>query len=94
MGKRGRMKQERVAEKLLAIRNALGISQSEMLNRLGFADRLDYKRVSEYERAKNEPPLAVLLAYARVAGICTDTLIDDELDLPAKLPARPKHFHR
>lgn len=91
MGKRARMRQERLAEKLLQIRQALGLSQSEMLRRLGFEDVLDYKRISEYELGKNEPPLAVLLQYARVAGVCLDRLIDDDLSLPVKLPAKPKH---
>ena len=91
MGKKARMKQERLAEKLLQVRTALGLSQSEMLRGLGFEEVLDYKRISEYELGKNEPPLAVLLQYARVAGVCVDVLIDDELDLPAKLPAKPKH---
>jgi transcriptional regulator with XRE-family HTH domain len=91
MGKRARMRQERLAEKLLQIRLALGLSQSDMLRRLGFEDSLDYKRISEYELDKNEPPLAVLLSYARAAGVCTDVLIDDDLDLPGKLPAKPKH---
>ena len=90
MGKRARMRQERLAEKLLQIRLALGLSQSEMLRRLGFEDALDYKRISEYELGKNEPPLAVLLSYARAVNVSTDVLIDDELDLPAKLPARTK----
>ena len=85
------MRQERLAEKLLQIRQALGLSQSEMLRRLGFEDVIDYKRISEYELGKNEPPLAVLLSYARLAGVCVDVLIDDELDLPAKLPAKPRH---
>ena len=85
------MRQGRLAEKLVQIRNALGLSQSEMMKRLGFEDVLDYKRVSEYELGKNEPPLAVLLRYAEVAGVCTDVLIDDERDLPTKLPAKPKH---
>ena len=88
------MRQGRLAEKLVQIRNALGLSQSEMMKRLGFEDVLDYKRISEYELGKNEPPLAVLLRYAEVAGVCTDVLIDDELDLPAELPARPKHTRR
>lgn len=91
MGKRARMRQERLAEKLLQIRLALGLSQSEMLSRLGFQDAFDYKRISEYELGKSEPPLAVLLQYARVAGVCVDTLIDDEMDLPAKLPSKTKH---
>ena len=91
MGKRARMRQERLAGKLLQVRIGLGLSQSEMLRRLGFEDVLDYKRISEYELGKNEPPLAVLLSYARAAGVCVDVLIDDELDLPDKLPAKPKH---
>ena len=91
MGKRARMRQERLAEKLLQIRLTLELSQSDMLRRLGFEDALDYKRISEYELDKNEPPLAVLLSYARVAGVCMDALVDDELDLPDKLPAKPKH---
>lgn len=91
MGKRARMRQGRLAEKLLQIRQALELSQSDMLRRLGFEDALDYKRISEYELDKNEPPLAVLLSYARVAGVCMDVLVDDDLDLPAKLPAKPKH---
>jgi transcriptional regulator with XRE-family HTH domain len=91
MGKKARMRQERLADKLLQIRSALGLSQTEMLKRLGFAELIDYKRISEYELGKNEPPLALLLSYAHAAGVCVDLLIDDELDLPAKLPAKPKH---
>lgn len=91
MGKKARMRQERLSEKLLQIRIALGLSQSEMMRQLGFEEVLDYKRISEYELGKNEPPLAVILQYARRAGICTDVLLDDNLDLPAKLPAKPKH---
>lgn len=85
MGKRARMRQERLAGKLLQIRQALGLSQREMLSRLGFEEVLDYKRISEYELGKNEPPLAVILSYARAVNISTDVLIDDELELPANL---------
>ena len=60
--------------------------------------RLSYNRlplypasVSMYESGKREPPLPVLLRYARLAGVCLDRLVDDELYLPAKLPSRPKH---
>lgn len=91
MGKRARMRQRRLAEKLLQIRIALGLSQTEMLRRLGFEDQLDYKRISEYELGRNEPPLAVLLKYARAAGVCLDSLVDDEIDLPKKIPSKPKH---
>lgn len=94
MGKRARMKQEGLADKLLQVRQALDLSQSEMLRRLGFEKVLDYKRISEYETGRSEPPLAVLLQYARVAGVCVDVLIDDEQTLPAKLPSKPKHTRR
>ncbi|MDT5061917.1 MAG: Helix-turn-helix domain [Acidobacteriota bacterium] len=82
---------ERLAEKLLQIRLALGLSQTEMLYRLGAEDLMTYHRISEYERGKNEPPLRILLLYARTVNISTDVLIDDDLDLPAKLPAKPRH---
>ena len=88
MGRRARIKPERLAEKLLQVRAALGLSQSELLRRLGFEDLIDYKRISEYELAVAEPPLPVLLQYGRVAGIHVEDLIDDELDLPAKLPGK------
>ncbi|HEX8558528.1 MAG TPA: helix-turn-helix transcriptional regulator [Pyrinomonadaceae bacterium] len=80
-----------MAEKLLTIRQALGLSQTEMLRRLGAEERMAYHRISEFETGKGEPSLIILLEYARAAGVCVDVLIDDRLDLPAKLPARPKH---
>jgi transcriptional regulator with XRE-family HTH domain len=84
MGGRARMRPKRLAEKLLQIRNALGLSQTEMLSRLGFDDVLSYHRISNYELGTGEPPLIVLLQYARVAGVYVDVLIDDDLDLPDK----------
>jgi transcriptional regulator with XRE-family HTH domain len=56
-----------------------------MLKRLDVEDLIAYQRISEYELGKREPLLLVLLAYARVANISTDVLIDDEMDLPARL---------
>ncbi len=85
MGKRERRKPERLAEKLKQIREALELSQSEMLKRLGVQDQIDYTAISKYELGRNEPSLIILLQYARVAKISTDVLIDDERDLPAKL---------
>ena len=82
-----RLESKRLGDKLLEIRNAFGLSQSEMLRRLGFEDVLFYNRISDYELGKREPPLPLLLQYARLAGVSTDVLIDDDLDLPARLPA-------
>ena len=86
-----RPKPERLAEKLLQIRTALGLSQTEMLRRLGLEEVMNYARISEYETGVREPSLMTLLQYARAAGVCADVLIDDEQDLPAKIPGKPKH---
>lgn len=91
MGTRARLRQERLGEKLLQIRLALGLSQTEMLHRLGAEDLISYNQISRYESGQREPPLRILLQYARVANVSTDALIDDELDLPAKLPSAMKH---
>lgn len=90
MGKRARRKPERLAEKLIQIRTALGLSQSELLRRLEVEDQIDYTAISKYELGRNEPSLIILLQYARVANVSTDVLIDDALELPAKLPAKTK----
>jgi transcriptional regulator with XRE-family HTH domain len=94
MGRRGRIRQERLAEKLLQIRLAFGLSQTELLKLMGVDDLIVYNQISRYETGTHEPPLRILLAYARLAGVCVEKLIDDELDLPAKLPRKPKHSHR
>jgi transcriptional regulator with XRE-family HTH domain len=91
MGARPRLRQKRLPEKLRAIRDALGLSQTGMLKRLGAEDLIEYNRISEFESGKSEPPLLIILQYARVANVWTDVLIDDELDLPAKLPSAKKH---
>ena len=88
MGTKPRSKPERLPEKLLAIREALGLSQTEMLYRLGVEDLISYKQISKYETAVREPTLVILLRYARVAGVSMETLADDELDLPARIPGR------
>ena len=83
-----RPKPKRLAEKLLTIRQGLGLSQTEMLKRLGLADEMQYARISEYEQGVREPSLLTLLAYSRAAGVHLEVLADDDLDLPDKLPCR------
>jgi transcriptional regulator with XRE-family HTH domain len=85
MGRKPRAKPERLAEKLLAIREAFGLSQGEIVKRLDAGDLIDAKHVSKFELGEREPNLLVLLRYARFAGVSIDVLADDELDLPAKL---------
>lgn len=91
MGTYPRSRQNHLPAKLRAIRDAFGVSQSEMLRRLGVEDLIEYNRISEFESGKREPPLRILLQYGRVAGVCVDVLIDDDVDLPDKLPSKPKH---
>ena len=86
-----RVRQKRLAEKLLQIRNALGLSQTDMYRRLGVENLMPYTRISRFELDQLEPPLQVLLQYARVAGIHMEDLVDDELDLPAKLPGNVRY---
>src|SRR6267142_5467140 len=91
MARGARVRPERLAEKLLQIRMALGLSQSELLRRLGFEDAMDYRRISEFERGTTEPHLSVLLEYARAAGVHMEDIVDDDLDLPEKLPGLVRH---
>jgi transcriptional regulator with XRE-family HTH domain len=83
-------KSERLGEKLLQIRLALGLSQDGMLERLGLSDKYFRSRISAYELGDREPHLPILLLYARSVGISTDVLIDDEMVLPAKLQKAAK----
>jgi transcriptional regulator with XRE-family HTH domain len=88
MGSARRPTPDRLAEKLLHIRQRLGLSQSQMLRSLGDTKtKIHAPHLSEYESSKREPPLTVLLQYARAAGVPVEVLIDDEQDLPKKLPA-------
>jgi transcriptional regulator with XRE-family HTH domain len=90
MGKQTRKRPERLAEKLFEIRNKLGLSQNEMVRRLGLSDEIERDYISKFERGTLEPTLWVLLQYARSANVYVDALIDNDLDLPEKIPAKPK----
>jgi transcriptional regulator with XRE-family HTH domain len=68
------------------------LSQAGIVGRLDYADSPLYPaQISNFEQGKREPPLQLLLAYARLANIPLEILADDKLDLPAKLPTKPKH---
>lgn len=91
MGRGARQRPKRLAKKLVQIREALGLSQNAMIRRLGIEDSIPRDYISAYERGVREPPLPVLLEYAQAAGVWVDVLIDDDLDLPVRIPASPKH---
>lgn len=84
----------RLAEKLYEIRTRLGLSQAGMVERLKGQRlpsplRLYAGNISRFEQGLREPPLLVLLAYARTAGVAVEVLIDAELDLPDKIVTDP-----
>jgi transcriptional regulator with XRE-family HTH domain len=82
---------KRLGEKLLQIRTALELSQTGIVDRLGYEESPLYPaQISNFEQGKREPPLQLLLAYARLANIPLEILADDKLDLPEKLPAKSK----
>lgn len=90
MGKQTRKRPRRLPEKLLEIRRRLGLSQGEMVRRIGMEDEIERDYISKYERGTLEPSLWVLLQYARAANLWVDVLIDNDLDLPGRLPAKAK----
>jgi transcriptional regulator with XRE-family HTH domain len=81
----------RLAEKLREIREKLGLSQNEMVSRMGLEGELTREEISAFERGTHEPNLLVLLAYSDAANISLEVLARDSLDLPKRLPGLVKH---
>jgi transcriptional regulator with XRE-family HTH domain len=92
MGKANRPRPKRIGEKLLIIRQKIngGLSQNEMLKHLGLEDNLERDRISKYERDTLEPPITVLLSYAKAANVYLEVIVDDKLNLPEHIPASEK----
>ena len=80
MGRSRRNKPMRLGEKLLAIRQRLAMSQTQMARALEL--KVHYSAVSNFELGTREPDLLIVLRYARLAGISMETLVDDQLNLP------------
>jgi transcriptional regulator with XRE-family HTH domain len=82
MGRTRRRKPKHLGRKLAAIRNDLGVSQSEMARLLDL--QASYTVVSSYELGTGEPDLLTLLRYARLANVSVESLIDDKMSLPKR----------
>lgn len=89
MGRTPRERPARLAAKLVQVRTALNLSQGEMIYRLGLQGNLTREEISKYERGLRVPSLLTLLKYARAVNLSVDYLIDDEMDLPDRLPGPP-----
>ena len=81
MGKSQRPRPKRLAEKLVQIRISLDLSQNELVERLDYKGDLTRGMISNFELDRREPPLEVLLAYARAGSVSVESIIDDENDL-------------
>lgn len=93
MGKAEGKRPARLAEKLLHIRRALGLSQNELISRMGLEGELVQQDISSYEQNQREPTLTTLLEYARAAagghkgaGEYLVIMIDDSREIPEHLP--------
>lgn len=91
MGSARRPQPERLPAKLLRIRLLLNLTQEQMASRLCHVKAPPQPGlISRFEQGKREPSLLVLLEYARIAGVPMESLVDDEVDLPRRLPASAK----
>ena len=85
-----RPKQRNIGKKLLQIRERLDISQQAMPVRLG-QPHMHPGRISEYERNEREPSLFTLLGYAKLAGVHLEVIVNDNVELPDKIPGNVHH---
>lgn len=90
MGSAARHRPKRLAEKLRDIRLKIdgGVSQNELIRRLGLEGEIEQERISKYERGILEPPLYILCAYSDLAEIPLEVLAKDNLELPNRIPAK------
>lgn len=75
------LRPKRLAEKLKKIRTDLSLSQNELIERMDLKGLIFQGNISQYEMGRREPPLPIVLAYARIAKVQVEILIDDDLDL-------------
>jgi transcriptional regulator with XRE-family HTH domain len=95
MSKFSREKPLRLAEKLRQIRTSLELSQNGILIGLGYQNTsINRASISAYELGKREPSLMVLYAYAKLANVHMEVLVDDALDLPDIIPSEEKSLGR
>jgi transcriptional regulator with XRE-family HTH domain len=82
MGRSNRSRPKKLGAKLKLIRTSLGLTQPEMIEKLAVKDEpLRPASISGYELGRREPPLMVLLRYARIYGCSVEELIDDKMKI-------------
>jgi len=73
---------KKLGKKMKQIREGLGMSQREIVKALNYRDTpLRASQISQYETGQREPTMMLVLAYARLAEIPMECLVDDKMKL-------------
>ena len=74
---------KKLGKKMKQIRERLGMSQREIVKALNYKDTpLRASQISQYEQGQREPTMMLVLAYARLANVSMECLVDDRMKLP------------
>jgi len=73
---------KKLDKKMRQIREGLGMSQRQIVEALNYKDTpLRASQISQYETGQREPTMMLVLAYARLAKVSVESLIDDRMKL-------------
>jgi transcriptional regulator with XRE-family HTH domain len=73
---------KKLGKKLRQIREGLGMSQRQIVDALNYQHTpLRASQISQYENGQREPTMMLVLAYARLAKVPMETLVDDKMKL-------------
>ncbi|HEY4422692.1 MAG TPA: helix-turn-helix transcriptional regulator [Pyrinomonadaceae bacterium] len=73
---------KKLGKKLKQIREGLGLSQRQIVDALNYKDTpLRASQISQYETGQREPTMMLVLAYARLANVPMEYLVDDKMKL-------------
>jgi transcriptional regulator with XRE-family HTH domain len=73
---------KKLGKKMKQIRLSLGMSQREIVRALNYKDTpLRASQISQYEQGQREPTMMFVLAYARLAKVPMEVLVDDKMKL-------------
>jgi transcriptional regulator with XRE-family HTH domain len=72
----------KLGRKMKQIRERFGMSQREIVTALNYRDTpLRASQISQYENSQREPTMMLVLAYARLARVPMEALVDDKMKL-------------